>query len=630
MSLRKQILLSILGITVIAQIAFGLLAYRQITESRGDQLSIFLQYLNREIAEYMTFPDNQDVTEIYLEELRKKFSTPDSILLIQKQGDILYASGNISADKQALSEKLKAVASDSNQHGLLHVNGKDYYWGISDLPDKNYQLVMLEPTNNEEQQITSVLKQRLLAIGLLIVWLAVWVSLFLGRKISHQLEEKNLQLKHMALHDSLTGLPNRKLLNDRLEQLLMQADRQATRFALFLIDLDRFKEINDTLGHHFGDELLKMVCERITGAVRMKDTVARLGGDEFAVLLPQTDIEGAHHCARRILKAMDAPFTIEGITTESKASIGIVMFPEHGHSIDALIQHADIAMYQAKQSQSGFAIYDSSSNTHSLRRLRLMNDLRSAIANREIQLVYQPLLSSKHSTITGVEVLARWRHAELGDISPTEFIPMAEQTGLIRELTLQLFERAVEKSLYWQQMNFNLCLNINLSTYCLQDFSLPDEINRILSRQPGISAGRIELEITESALMNDLGRARKILEKLSQSGLKLAIDDFGTGFSSLNYLKCLPIDTIKIDRSFLVDMHDSSNDFAIVKTIVELGHNLGCRVVAEGVENRKTADSLIALNVDVMQGYFFGEPMDFNSLTEWLEKQYNSDAIVNG
>ncbi len=630
MSLRKQILLSILGITVIAQIAFGLLAYRQITESRGDQLSIFLQYLNREIAEYMTFPDNHDVTEIYLEELRKKFSTPDSILLIQKQGDILYASGNVSADKQALSEKLKTVASDANQHGLLHVNGKDYYWGVSDLPDNNYQLVMLEPTNNEEQQITSVLKQRLLAIGLLIVWLAVWVSLFLGRKISRQLEEKNLQLKHMALHDSLTGLPNRKLLNDRLEQLLMQADRQATRFALFLIDLDRFKEINDTLGHHFGDELLKMVCERITGAVRMKDTVARLGGDEFAVLLPQTDIEGAHHCAKRILQAMDAPFTIEGITTESKASIGIVMFPEHGHSIDALIQHADIAMYQAKQSQSGFAIYDSSSNTHSLRRLRLMNDLRSAIANREIQLVYQPLLSSKRSTITGVEVLARWRHAELGDISPTEFIPMAEQTGLIRELTLQLFERAVEKCLYWQQMKFDLRLNINLSTYCLQDFSLPDEINRILSRQPDISADRIELEITESALMNDLGRARKILERLSQCGLKLAIDDFGTGFSSLNYLKCLPIDTIKIDRSFLVDMHDSGNDFAIVKTIVELGHNLGCRVVAEGVENRKTADSLIALDVDVMQGYFFGEPMDFSSLTEWLEKQYNSDAIVNG
>lgn len=621
MRLRTQILFSILGITIFSQIIFGFLAYRQITESRGDQLTIFLQYLNREVAKRLTLPGNQYVSEIYLEELRDRFSTPDSTLIIQKNNKALYSAGDIKLDLSLISQQLSAAYSDRNKHGLINLNGNEYYWAISDLPNKNYQLIMLEPARNEEAQIATTLKLRLFTTSAVILWLAVWTSLILSTKISKQLDEKNDQLTHMALHDSLTGLPNRKLLNDRLKQLFLQSQRENLFFALFVIDLDRFKEINDTLGHQFGDELLKMVSTRLISSTRQKDSISRLGGDEFAVLLPQTDLEGARLYAERILNAMDAPFDINNISTESKASIGIAIFPDHGDTVEALMRHADIAMYQAKKSHSGFSVYDPLQNKHGLRRLKLMHDLRIAIENKNIYVVYQPLINRDQQTINCVEALARWQHNELGGISPNEFIPMAEQMGLIRLLTLQVLEQAVHDCKQWQQQGYTFGINVNISTYCLQDFSLPDDINTILING-GMDASKVELEITETALMHDLSRAGKILNQLSDTGLQLAIDDFGTGFSSLNYLKNLPVDTLKIDKSFILDMHNSSNDHAIVKTIIELAHNLNCQVVAEGVEDQQTVDSLTLLNVDILQGFFYSTPLNAHDFQSWLTKHY--------
>jgi len=626
MRLRKQILFSILGITILAQVVFGFLAYRQITESRGDQLTIFLQYLNREVAERLTLPGNRYVSEIYLEELRNKFSTPDSALFIQKDNKILYSAGNINFDLSLVSQKLNAAYSDKNKHGLIDLYGNEYYWAISLLPNRSYQLIMLEPAANEEAQIANTLKLRLLTTGAIIIWLAVWVSLLLSTRISKQLDEKNDQLKHMALHDNLTDLPNRQLLNDRLEQLFLQSQRENLTFALFLIDLDRFKEINDTLGHQFGDELLKKVSKRLMSSTREEDSISRLGGDEFAVLLPQTDFEGSKLCAERILNAMDAPFCINSISTESKASIGIAIFPEHADNVATLMQHADIAMYQAKKLQSGYAIYDPAQNKHSMRRLKLMSDLRIAIENKKIHVAYQPLIDCTQKTINSVEALARWQHDELGDVSPNEFIPMAEQMGLIRQLTLQTLKLAVDDCKKWQQQGYTFGININLSTYCLQDFSLPDEINSIL-KNGDMDASKVQFEITETALMHDLSRARKILNQLSSAGLQLAIDDFGTGFSSLNYLKNLPVDTLKIDKSFILDMHNSSNDHAIVKTIIELGHNLNCKVVAEGVENQQTIDSLKLLNVDILQGFFYSKPLSPSDFQDWLTKDFSLTPV---
>ncbi len=627
MKLRTQILLSILGITILAQVVFGFLAYRQITESRGDQLTIFLQYLNREIAKRLTLPGDPYVSKIYLDELRKKFSTPKSTLIIQKDSRILYIAGNPGQDLDVIARHLNKAYADSDKHGLIDMDGVQYYWAISELPDNDYQLVMLEPAHNEEIKIASTLRQRLISSGFIIIWLAVWISLLLSSKISRELDKKNNQLERMALHDNLTGLPNRTLLSDRMKQVLSQAARNKETFALFLMDLDRFKEVNDTLGHQFGDELLKLVSGRLADAIRENDSIARLGGDEFAVLLPQTDLDGAELCANRILNAMKPHYSINNVSTESKASIGIALYPDHGDSTETLMQFADVAMYQAKKSQSGYAIYDPSQNTHSVRRLQLMNDLREAIEKNEITAHYQPIINHINNKVSDVEALARWHHPELGAISPDEFIPMAEQMGLIRELTMQITELTLKNLSAWKKQGYNdLSVNINLSVYCLQDFSLPEEISNLLQNY-GIDAEKLELEITESALMLDLNSAGKILSKLNDLGVHLAIDDFGTGFSSLNQLKNMPVDTLKIDKSFIFDMCESTTDRAVVKTIVELGHNLGCKVIAEGVENKITLDNLISLNVDKIQGFIFSKPLPENEFIAWLDGYNNSTTM---
>jgi len=623
MSLRTQILLSILGITFFAQSVFGFLAYRQITESRGDQLTIFLQYLSREVAERLTLPGDRYVTDIYLEELRQRFSTPESILIVQKNNKIEYIAGNNQNHIAEISDQMEAYT-DSDKHGLIKMNGIEYYWAVSRLPDNNYQLIMLEPAGNEEATIASTLRLRLIIFGAIILWAAVWISLLLSSKISRQLDEKNEQLKHLALHDNLTGLPNRTLLSDRLGQTLLQSQRNNQPFALFLMDLDRFKEVNDTLGHQFGDELLKRFSSRLQKSIRNEDSIARLGGDEFAILLPQTNLEGAKTCVERILHSMEDPFCINDISTESKASVGIVLYPDHGDNTDILMQYADIAMYQAKKLQSGYAIYSPEQNTHSIRRLRLMNDLRDAVDQNKISVSYQPIISNSQHKIISVEALARWQHHELGNITPDEFIPMAEQMGIIRTLTLQVFEQALKDCQHWAQQNHHPGININISTYCLQDLSFPEKITSIIKNY-NFDASLIELEITESALMHDLNRVSRILEQLNTIGLKLAIDDFGTGFSSLNYLKKLPVDTLKIDKTFILDMCSKPSDKAIVKTIIELGHNLNCKVIAEGVENSITLNKLALLKVDIMQGFFYSKPLPASGLGSFLA-EYNNQG----
>ena len=621
MRLKTQILISVLGITLFAQLVFGFMAYRQITESRGDQLTIFLQYLNREVAVHLTLPGNADVSAIYLEELRKRFSTPDSVLLVQKNKKIEYAAGDVPEDLPELMKQLQQAYNEKDRHGLIEVKGTSYYWAVSDLPDPEYQLIMLEPAGDEEARIVSTLRNRLLSSGFIILWFAVWISLILGSKISRRLEEQNEMLEHQALHDSLTGLPNRLLLHDRINQVLLQSERQQKFFALFLMDLNHFKEVNDTLGHQYGDELLKMVSQRLQFAIREQDTIARLGGDEFAVLMPDTDLPGAELCARRMMKAMEAPFNINDVATESKASIGISLYPDHGAAAETLMQYADVAMYQAKRSHSGYAIYNPSQNRHTVRRLKLMNDIRDAIENNVITAFYQPLVNYDKHKVEGVEVLSRWHHPELGNIYPDEFIPLVEQVGLIRTLSMQILRQALKDCQLWIARGMHLKISVNMSAQCLQDLRLPEEINSILQMydtKPDI----IQFEITESALMHDLSRARKILDVLNEIGFGLAIDDFGTGFSSMAYLKELPVDTLKIDKSFIDDLIESQSDRAIVKSVIELGHNLRCQVVAEGVETQQALELLDDMGVDLIQGYVFSPALSADKLMVWIDQYY--------
>jgi len=618
MTLNKQILLSILAVTILAQIVFGVLAYRQLLDSRNEQLTELLTRFSGNISQQITLADNQRDTQAYLDRLQQRFFGQDSILLIQKDGELLYRSGEAEFAYNVLLERLKEVSAD--HHSLIELSDKQYYWAVSPLPDVQYELVMLEPASTADSDIASTLKLRLVTSGFVILWVAVWIGLILSSKISRELDKKNLQLQHLALHDTLTGLPNRTLLNDRIERILFDAKRHQQSFALFLIDLDRFKEINDTLGHHFGDKLLKVVSVRLKESVRLNDSIARLGGDEFAVLLPHTDYKGAELCANRILYAMSKPFVIDNITTESKASIGISIFPEHAQEADELMKYADIAMYQAKQSQSGFALYDPEQNKHSVRRLRLMSDLRDAVKNQNIHLAYQPVVDTTSQDLAYVEALARWDHPELGGIPPDEFISMAEQMGLINVLTMQILDQSLKDLARWNKQGYDFGVSVNLSVYSVQNLSLPDDIQALLQMH-GVAAEKVQLEITETALMQDLARAGKVLSALSELGVQLAIDDFGTGFSSLNYLKKLPVDALKIDRSFISDMCTDQTDRAVVKTVIELGHNLDCQVVAEGVEDQSTLDLLDQMSVDKLQGYFISKPIGKYDLEAWLQKQ---------
>jgi diguanylate cyclase (GGDEF)-like protein len=617
MTLNKQILLSILGVTILAQIVFGMLAYRQILDSRDDQLALFLHRFSGDVARQISLPDNRQESQAYLEQLGQRYFTQDFFLVIRKDGELLHTSGEPGFAYDALESKLDEVSTD---HGLIEISDKQYYWAKSPLPDKQYELVMLEPASTDDTDITSTLRLRLITFGLVILWVAVWIGLILSSKISRELDKKNIQLQHLALHDTLTGLPNRTLLNDRIGRVLADAKRNQQSFALFLIDLDRFKEINDTLGHHFGDKLLQLVSVRLNESVRENDSIARLGGDEFAVLLPHTDLEGAELCANRILFSMNKPIVIDNVTTESKASIGIALYPDHGQEADELLKFADIAMYQAKQLQSGFALYDPDQNIHSVRRLRLMNDLRAAVKNKEIHLAYQPIIDTASQKVTYIEALARWDHPELGGIPPDEFISMAEQMGLINILTMQILNQSLIDLKRWHKQGYEIGVSVNLSVYSLQNLSLPDDVHALLKTH-GLAAEKVQLEITETALMQDLNRAGKILNALSETGFQLAIDDFGTGFSSLNYLKKLPVDVLKIDRSFISDMCTDETDRAVVKTIIELGHNLDCQVVAEGVEDQSTLELLGQMRVDELQGYFISKPVGKYDLDLWLQEQ---------
>ena len=627
MRLKTQILISVLGVTLLAQLVFGFLAYRQIMESRGDQLTIFLQYLNREVSEHLTVPENIAVSSIYLEELRRKFSTPNSILFVQKNDQVLYSAGNIRGDFDLIVSQLSQHFKQNGRHGLIEVGNASYYWAVSKLPNPEYKLIMLEPAGDEEIRIVSTLRSRLLSSGFIILWVAIWISLVLGSKISRRLEEQNEMLEYQALHDMLTGLPNRMLLHDRINQVLLQSERQQKFFALFLMDLNHFKEVNDTLGHQYGDDLLKMVSQRLQQAIREQDTIARLGGDEFAILMPDTDLPGAELCAQRIMKAMEAPFNVNDVTIESKVSIGISLYPDHGAAAETLMQYADVAMYQAKRSKSGYAIYSPSQNRHTVRRLKLLNDIRDAIENNVITAYYQPLINHKLHKIDGVEVLARWYHPSLGNVSPDEFIPLVEQVGLIRVLSMQILRQALKAREKWIEKGIDVNISVNVSAQCLQDVLLPEEMNSILQMYH-METDIIQVEITESALMKDLVRARKILDTLSEMGMKLAIDDFGTGFSSLAYLKKLPVDTIKIDKSFVDDLLENKGDRAIVKTIVELGHNLHCKVVAEGVEDQKTLELVNKMGVDLVQGYVFSPALTADEFVCWVEKYYTQEKVL--
>ncbi len=614
MRLSTQLLGAITGITLLALLVFGAVAYWIMTEAGEKRRAELLAHLAGDIlAEFLArdaaAPDSSRVAALH-----RKHGPPGSLLAVWRgEAVAVVADGPV---PPGLSRRLRVLAGEGRRRGRLRLRGADHRWAMAATPSGEAGVFLAEPRRGTDPD-AATLRTRLLVTGVVILWLAVWVALILAALISRRLEEKNEALRHQALHDGLTGLPNRTLLLDRLAQVLLAARRRPVSFALLLMDLDRFKEINDTLGHHFGDLLLREVGRRIQASIRENDSLARLGGDEFAVLLPDTGREGALLCATRITRHLQRRFSVEGLHIETRASIGIALYPEHGDDGVTLLQRADVAMYQAKRSGNDFALYDPGRDSHSVRRLRLMGELREAVSAGQMLLHYQPMLDLRSGAVSGAEVLVRWRHPELGLVAPGEFIPLAEQMGAIHPLTLWVLETALARLRAWRREGIEMVLSVNLSAHCLQDASLPATVESLLHRHE-IPPGALQLEITESALMHDLDRARDMLGRFHTLGVHLAIDDFGTGFSSLAYLRRLSFDELKIDKSFVRDMCSDPNDASIVRAVIDLAHNLGCRVVAEGVEDDRTLARLRELDCDRVQGFYLSPPLAADDAGRWF------------
>ena len=454
--------------------------------------------------------------------------------------------------------------------------------------------------------------------------------------LSAELGDLHRMLERMAFTDMLTELPNRSHFHERLRQCTATPRPVQNPFALFVMDLDRFKEVNDSFGHDIGDQLLKQVSTRLHGVLRHTDIfmqlnyetagkleneiIARLGGDEFAAIVPDiADDNSAVLIAQKFIKTMQQPFVIGVHRFHVGVSIGIALYPQHGADPMTLLRQADVAMYQAKQGQCGYAFFDSVRDHHKLQQLTLERDLRQAIEHDGLELYYQPMVDIRTTKVACVEALVRWRYPELDLISPDKFIHVAEHCGLIQPLTRWVLNHAVEHCARWRKAGFLFDVSVNLSVMNLHETDFVDFVLDTLHRWE-VEPSWLSLEVTESAVMSDPNHALKVLSRLDAMGVRISIDDFGTGYSSLAYLKRLPVDEIKIDRSFVSDMKLDSNDAVIVRSTIDLAHNMSLRVVAEGVENPETLRMLTSLGCDVAQGFFISRPLPYDDLTQWLGK----------
>ena len=444
------------------------------------------------------------------------------------------------------------------------------------------------------------------------------------RRVTQRIRRQMEEIERRALYDELTDLPNRTLFGDRIEQAIAAAGQESHSAAVMLLDVDGFREVNDALGHETGDRLLQEVAGRLGETVRSSETLARLGGDEFGILLSPGSNEDATALAARIHGVLETPFSLSGFPLEIAVSVGIAAYPEHGENVDTLLQHADVAMYIAKDGHAGTALYESEQDTSDAARLALAGELRGAIDNEELVVHFQPKAELESGLIVGVEALVRWQHPERGFIPPNEFIPIAERTGLIKPLSQYVVASALRQCGEWRAAGYDLHVAVNLTIPDLLDLELPDRIGELLA-ETGVRPGQLELEITETTILADPFRVRQVLNRLNEMGLRLAIDDFGTGYSSLAYLKNLPVHTIKIDRSFVMGMCEDASDATIVRSTIDLGRNLGLDVVAEGVESAAIWNQLDALGCDLLQGFYLSKPVAAADLTPWLHSRRAED-----
>ncbi len=485
------------------------------------------------------------------------------------------------------------------------------------------------------QATTSGVLVALAPVGVVAVQASPWLLPLLAMPLLAVHRSARLAIKHEreSLHDPLSGLANRQLFRERAARAITEAQRSGTTAAVMIIDLDHFKEINDTLGHQVGDELLVQVAHRLQCSLPADATVARLGGDEFAVLIADAGgRDRAEDTAEEMLRALTAAFTVGSIRLSVQASAGIALAPRHGSDIFTIMKRADVAMYDAKRERARVRTYRPETDTHTPRRLELLSDLRTAGERGELFLVFQPKVDLHADEVTGVEALVRWSHPTRGLVMPDEFVPLAENTGIVGLITSYVMDAALEQLRTWSRTGVQLGVAVNISVRDLSDASLPRTVAEALARHE-VDPARLTLEVTESGVMTDPHLAIEVLESLRAIGVRLAVDDFGTGHASLTYLKQLAIDELKIDKSFLTNYSADRNDEIIVRSTVDLAHSLGLWVVAEGVEDKGTLSDLRRIGCDTAQGYHLSRPMTASEMERWvrarLRQRYDGGSAVH-
>ena len=582
------------------------------------------------------------------------------------EGLRIYASSLEAPAREALAAVAPATLAPDRRIRPLALAGDRYFALAEPVPGDGAVRVVLQGSLDEAMAPYATLKDRILLLSGLAALIALGVASVLGRGITRPvvrlaeaaqriqagdysqpieargrdeiaglasalghmqqgIAAREERILHQANHDALTGLPNRVRARDHLEHALAGPRPDDHACAVLMLDLDRFKEINDTLGHGFGDQVLQEVGKRLRLAVRPDDLVARLGGDEFMVIMREVERGHAPRRARALLAQLREPLDLPSTRINLDCSIGVVLSPDHGDDVQTLLRRADIALYDAKQDRSGVAVYQPGRDEVHLRQLALMGDLRQSVARRELSLKFQPKVDLASRQVRHVEALLRWQHPRLGTVPPDEFIPLAERSGYVHELTRFVLEEALRQNAAWRADGLDLGVAINLSAMDLMDADLPDFIHDC-QRRHRVPPAKIILEVTEGALMRDVDYAVRMLHRLRAGGIRLSIDDFGTGYSSLAQLKRMPVDELKIDKSFVMQMTEGSDDAVIVRSTIELGHNMGLSVIAEGVESDSSLALLRQYRCDMVQGYLFSPPLAGAELYDWCQRYAGAEA----
>jgi diguanylate cyclase (GGDEF)-like protein len=615
-NVRRRLIIGFVSVATFVLILFGIVAHRAATKiSIEEQLHLLLDVTEAQAVNYSLKPTTSKgpARDIHQQQ------SIESAIITFEQGSPSTLSNIHGNTISTFSIEDFARLFKNNNYGHQKLGHTDMLWALAKIPNTNQALFIAYHNNHNWQNYADSLGNRLFITAFMIIWLAIWAALIISKNIVQTLDKQNAAIKHQATHDELTGLPNRTLLFSTIEKIISEQKwDQDNQFALFALDINRFKEINDTIGHAAGDAILQQLTQRLKKALPEAHLISRTGGDEFAIIIKRDNIEIAvlENISNAITVQLLEPCSVSGLDITIDASMGASIFPKDADDTTNLIKSAEVAMYQAKSQNRTFLPYNIKYDPYSLKRLSLTNDLRHATKDQFI-LHYQPKIDISSNQTIGVEALIRWKHPTYGLVQPDEFISLAENSGLMGDITLIIIELAMAQQKIWAAQGLSLQIAINLSVYNLLNYHLPQQIQSLMESY-NIEPELLKFEITESCLMSDPDRAQRTLNALNQMQIKLSIDDFGTGYSSLAYLKNLPVTELKIDRTFVKDMIHNEDDQMIVKSTIDLAHNLGCCVVAEGIENAKTFERLIEMGCDMAQGYYHSRPLPTNELEQWL------------